>query len=111
MRALIFSLVLSIPAAHAASETIYGNGRSSGYCDGAFFSSCKNQLDNQAEQDGKRDTVMSCQLRGGRMNEWAAYCSTYCTPASLPYDAPRTYVSCSSSCSGSREKPDPAASN
>lgn len=108
MKTFLLTLAFAtlLPSAQAATEYVYGRGSSFGYCDGTFFSSCSNTISNSAEQSGRQDAVMQCQLKGGQMPGYQAYCSTSCNPNWLPYDAPQTYVTCQATCNGSCEIPD-----
>jgi hypothetical protein len=101
---LLFCLALS-PGAQAATEIIYGSGSEFGFCDGSFFATCSRNLERQAEERGRQDTVMRCQMRGGRMFSYAPFCSSRCNPNWLPHDAPSTYVRCDANCNGRCELP------
>lgn len=74
-----------------------GNGYASGFCSGNMSYFCMNNLKERARYDATRSAAWSCQGKQGRPDPYAT-CNDFCTPFSIPPDAPQTYVNCNATC-------------
>lgn len=98
---LLASLVLSLNLQADTMIAVYGNGYSSGFCDGYNTYFCVDSLKQTAQRDAISRADLDCRIRQGRTQpSYTARCSfEYCTPSYIPVNSPSQLVTCRSDCS------------
>ena len=102
MKALGFlACALMSVSVWATRYTASGNGRASGFCDGSASSYwCMDGLKQRARQDALNQADLNCRIHNGQTEpSYTASCySEYCSPFSIPVNAPSQMVTCQSQC-------------
>lgn len=76
---------------------LYSQWTQFGFCSGANYYFCSQEIVRQANGMALNQDVNSCLARGGVAATYGD-CQTNCFPFFLPYNAPFQSVSCSSTC-------------
>jgi hypothetical protein len=79
--------------------TVRGSGFYSGLCNGTNGYFCIDDIRRAAERDSEWSADSTCRSYNGRLRYWANYCSSWCSPSSLPPNADLTSVNCRADCS------------
>lgn len=94
--ALLFSS-WTLAATRVISVT--GTGSESSYCNANSGYFCLDNIKRRAESNAERDAQWRCEMNErGRARTYTSYCSSYCSPNSLPPNHDGTWVNCRSDC-------------
>lgn len=96
---LIFMLAVcgSLTIWAQADMTVRGQGMDRFYCAENSGPLCLDQSKRRAESTAEREARWQCEgLRRGRSITYTIRRSTYCSPSSLPFSHPATWISCRS---------------
>lgn len=102
MKALGFLICALISVSAGATQYIAsGTGTASGFCDGSPSGYwCMDSVKQRARQDAINQAEFNCRVHNGQPEgAFTASCyPEYCSPFSIPMNAPAQMVSCRSDC-------------
>jgi len=97
----LMSILMSV-SVWATMQYSNGYGSASGFCDGSPSGYwCMDNVKQNARRDALSQAEMNCRIHNGTPQpSYTASCySEYCSPFSIPTNAPSQWVSCRSDCS------------
>ncbi len=98
---LVIGVLMSV-SAMATMQYSSGSGSANGFCDGSPSGYwCMDNVKNSARRDALNQADLNCRVHGGvTQPSYTASCySEYCSPFSIPANAPSQFVTCRSDCS------------
>ena len=80
-------------------EYIFSEASDSALCSGLNYTNCSQEIAESAMSEASHKLQFHCdELQGILLDK--PYCTSFCTPESLPVYAPLAIVDCKSNCSG-----------